>query len=643
MTDKINPQSLKPAVLMRLLNTAGFGTVITEHRLRRHRNRAGYVIGTEKTINLFKYAAWLTHEFFREKPQAKDYFEKKRQQNLKSLEAVRAAQDIGRIPETVNPLRKESAIASFKVFCETYFSEVFYLPWSPDHLRVIDKIERAVRNGGLFALAMPRGSGKTVLCQTAVVWSALSGAAPFICLIAASADRAQNLLENIKTWLETNILLHEDFPEVCFPVKCLERIANRQKGQKYLGEPTRIEWSADKIVLPTIADSQASGVVITCSGMHGSDIRGQQHARPDGRVERPALVLIDDPQTTESAWSKSQSERREMILAGDVLGMAGPGKKIAGLMACTIIRPDDMASRILDREKHPDWQGERTKLVYSFPTNEKLWSKYAELRGDSLRNDGDGKIATEFYREHRHEMDAGAVVAWTERFNSDEISAVQNAMNLKFRDELAFYAEYQNEPKVEDLGEEMLTAEQICEKTNGYPRGVIPLQSQHLTMFIDVHQHVLFWMLTAWEQNFTGSIIDYGTYPDQHRDYFMLRDCQRTIQQATGGAGLEASIYSALEQLGTSHFDRVYFRDDGSEMRIERCLIDANWGQSTDVVYQFCRQSKHGAILFPSHGQYIGASSIPFSEHKRQKGNVPLHRSSLRVQYSAFRWSAHKH
>jgi hypothetical protein len=56
-------------------------------------------------------------------------------------------------------------------------------------------------------------------------------------------------------------------------------------------------------------------------------------------------------------------------------------------------------------------------------------------------------------------------------------------------------------------------------------------------------------------------------------------------------------------------------------MRIGRCLIDANWGQSTDVVYQFCRQSKHGAILFPSHGQYVGASSIPFSEHKRQKGD----------------------
>ena len=355
--------------------------------------------------------------------------------------------------------------------------------------------------------------------------------------------------------------------------------------------------------------------------MHGSDIRGQQHARPDGRVERPSLVLIDDPQTTESAWSRSQSERREAILGGDVLGMAGPGKKIAGLMACTVIRPGDMASRILDREKHPDWQGERTKLVYAFPSNDALWAKYAELRADSLRNDGDGRIATEFYREHRAAMDAGAVVAWPERFNPDELSAIQHAMNLKQRDEIAFFSEFQNEPKVEELGDEMLTVEEIIEKTNGYNRGVIPQDCQHITMFIDVHQNALYWMIVGWEPNFTGFVMDYGTWPDQHREYFMLRDCQRTIKHVTGGAGLEASIYSALEKLADEKLAVPYYRNDGMEMRVERCLIDAGWGQTSDVVYQFCRQSKQAAILFPSHGQYVGASSIPFSEHNRQKGD----------------------
>mgnify|MGYP000922394388 CR=1 FL=1 len=56
-----------------------------------------------------------------------------------------------------NPERKARATGNFRFFCETYFPEIFYLPWSRDHHRVIDKIERAVLNGGLFAMAMPRG------------------------------------------------------------------------------------------------------------------------------------------------------------------------------------------------------------------------------------------------------------------------------------------------------------------------------------------------------------------------------------------------------------------------------------------------------------------------------------------------------
>ncbi|MBI1371816.1 MAG: hypothetical protein GC159_03525 [Phycisphaera sp.] len=619
-----NPRQLKPSELVRMLNSLGRGEVISERQLRRHRNRAGYTIvdrRSPKTVDLFRYAAWLTLEYHKPKKQPVSYDEVKRRQAERNAEAVRAAQDIGQIPEVADPKRRAHCEESFRGFCETYFPEVFYLPWSEDHLRVIEKIERAVRSGGLCAMAMPRGSGKTVLCQAAVIWAALIGATPFICLIAASADRARDLLENIKVWLETNPLLQADFPEVTYPIMCLERITNRQKGQKHNGEPTRIEWASDRIVLPTITGSRASGVVISCSGMKGSDIRGQNYARADGQVVRPQLVMVDDPQTTESAWSPSQSQRREAILAGDVLGMAGPGKKIAGLMACTVIRPGDMADNILDRDKHPEWQGERTKMVYAFPSAEKLWAKYAELRADSLRNDGDGTVATEFYRVNQDAMDAGSIVAWPQRFNDDELSAIQHAMNLRLRDEAAFFAEYQNEPIVEEVGEEMLTAEQIAAKLNGYPRNGIPLSCNHLTMFVDVQQKVLFWMLCAWEENFTGYIVDYGTWPSQKRAYFTLRDVRSTIARAAPGAGTEGQIYAALDKLTAEMLTRAYRREGGAEMRIDRCLVDANWGQSTDVVYQFCRQSSFAGVLLPSHGKYVGASSVPFSEYKRKRGD----------------------
>ena len=48
-------------------------------------------------------------------------------------------------------------------------------------------------------------------------------------------------------------------------------------------------------MLPTIEGSKAWGAVISSFGMKGSEIRGQNYARVDGKVVRPQLVMVDDP------------------------------------------------------------------------------------------------------------------------------------------------------------------------------------------------------------------------------------------------------------------------------------------------------------------------------------------------------------
>jgi len=337
-------------------------------------------------------------------------------------------------------------------------------------------------------------------------------------------------------------------------------------------------------------------------------------------------VVLDDPQMDESARSLSQCANRESILAGAVLGLAGPGKKISGIMPCTVIRPNDMADNILDRDVHPEWNGERTRMVYSFPDNEKLWQQYAELRADSLRAGKRGEDATEFYRANREAMDKGAEIAWPERHNSDELSALQHAMNLKLQDEAAFFAEYQNEPlPAEGAGSDDLTADEIASKLNRLERGAAPIAVQHLTMFIDVQGTLLYYVVAGWEKDFTGYVLDYGTWPDQQRAYFTLRDARRTLTVATGITGLEGSIYAGLEALTSDLLVREWVREDGAAMRIGKCLVDANWGNSTDTVYQFCRQSTHASVLMPSHGRFVGASSIPFSEYKRKHGDQVGH------------------
>jgi len=617
----LDPRALRPAELARLLNSTPLGEVVQAHTLYRQRNRAGYRIGDGRTVDLVRYVAWLARERHEPRPAREtdsyeDLKERARDRNAR-LSAI--GRDIAPLPEVVKPERKAGAAGSFQRFCEAYFPQTFYLPWSGDHLKVIARIEQAVLHGGLFALAMPRGSGKSSLCERACIWAILYGHRRFVCLIGSDEGHAVNMLDTIKTELESNNLLLEDFPEAIHPVRCLEGIANRCAGQLCNGQRTYIEWTAKEIVLPTIPGSKASGAILKVAGITGR-IRGMKHQTADGDSIRPDLVILDDPQTDESARSLSQCQARQSILAGAVLGLAGPGRKISGIMPCTVIKPGDMADRILDRDAHPEWNGERCKMVYSFPEDQKLWDRYAEIRAESLRNGGDGSEATEFYREHRQEMNQGAQVAWPERHNPDELSGIQHAMNLKARDEATFWAEYQNEPLADAQGEtETLDADAVAGKVNGRRRGEVPVKCEHLTAYVDVQQKLLFYAVCAWQSDFTGYVIDYGTYPEQAMSYFRLREVERTLRRVHQGTGVEGAVYAGLEALTNELLGKEWPRDDGAVMRIGLCLVDQGW--LTDVVHQFCRQSAHAALLMPARGHGITASQKPISEYDRKRGD----------------------
>ena len=654
----INPSNMRVVDVARLLNSTSFGFVLAQARLYREFNRVGFRIGSSenpRNINLLKYIAWMFDRKHtpEETSGARSYEDRRNAERDRQAEQSLAGRDIGPLPEVVNPDRKAACERNFQLFCESYFPETYALAWSPDHLKVIEKIETAVLRGGLFALALPRGSGKTTITESAALWSMLYGHREFVVLIGATESAALELLDSLKTELEVNERLAEDFPEVCYPVAQLEGIANRCAGQLYKGERTRITWTSNEIVLPTVEGSRASGIIVRVAGITGR-IRGMKFKRSDGRNVRPSLVVIDDPQTSESAGSLEQTRKRVRVLAGDILGLAGPGQKISGIMPCTIIRPGDMADIILNRNTHPDWNGEKTRMVYRFPTNMKLWEEYAEIRAEALRTEGNFQKATEFYLANREAMDAGAEVSWEARFNHDEVSALQHAMNLKFQDEAAFMSEYQNDPLPDDTADDsLLSVDEICAKINGLARRRVPLKCDRLTMFVDVQKALLFYVVIAWAEDFTGAVIDYGSWPDQHRHEYSLADANPSIQTLFPKAGFEGALYAALSALTDECLGREWEREDGAVLKIERALVDANWGQSTDVVYQFCRQSSHAGVILPSHGRYVGASSKPMTEYRKQQGdrlgfnwmipNVAGKRAIRHVIYDTNYWKSFIH
>jgi phage terminase large subunit GpA-like protein len=323
-------------------------------------------------------------------------------------------------------------------------------------------------------------------------------------------------------------------------------------------------------------------------------------------------------------------------------------------MPCTVIQAEDLVDQLLDPVKFPAWQGERIPFVRKWADrHEDLWmEQYRLIRTAYNPDDPDDYLrarreATEFYEAHREEMDQGCEIGWPYCFEADkgEVSAIQHAYNALIDDgEAVFASEFQNEPFLPPEEEGQLTVDEVYARLNNLKRGDIPTSCERLTAFIDVQGKLLYYAVVAWGMDFTGYVIDYGTYPDQRRRYFMLRQATKTLQRAFPGTGQEGAWRAGLEKLTDDLISREWKRDDGVGLRISRCLIDANDGNAAGTVYDFCRQSAHAAVVMPSRGKGVTASSTPFSDYKRKAGDrisefnwrIPARQGKNAVRYILF-------
>jgi phage terminase large subunit GpA-like protein len=351
----------------------------------------------------------------------------------------------------------------------------------------------------------------------------------------------------------------------------------------------------------------------------------------EGNQIRPDFVIIDDPQDEDSAASPNQVEKRLNVIHKAILRSAGHKTGMSVVMPCTVIQKDDLVDQLLDKKKRSAWQGERIPFVRSWATaHETLWiGKYKDLR--TTYNDSDPedhlrarRDATNFYAANRDEMDAGAVVSWEHCYSEaeNEISAIQHAYNALIDDgEEVFASEFQNEPlrAVEDNTQ--ISVNYLESLTNNLGRRDIPNSCERLTAFIDVQHEILYYAVVAWAVDFTGYIIDYGHFPEQGRSYFAVRDVKIGLTKSFKGSGQEGAWRAGFSHLVGSLCGREWPRDDGTILRINRLLIDANEGNASQTIHEFCRTSDHAAVVMPSKGRGLTSASRPFSEYRRNPGD----------------------
>ncbi len=483
---------------------------------------------------------------------------------------------------TIDTERRRECEADIYVALQTYFPDLFYEDFTEDRREMIDAIMHRIKYGGAQAIAAPRGEGKTTITECVITMCMLWGLLKFPLIVAATGPDATRIFNNIKFRLETSELLHADYPEVCSPIRALEGWASKARMQTVAGQPTRMVWSADYIILPTVDGSKASGVTMACKGLDGS-IRGVNY-----RGIRPDFILIDDPETRESARSEKQIGQRELTIEQDIGGLGGSGKRTATLMLTTLMNHTCLSSRYTDRRAKPAYNGIRQAMIKEMPTNADLWDRYIELRRNGMESgkDADGREAHDYYIEHRDEMDAGAVVSNESRFITDvaedgrqiEVSAIQHCYN-KIADHGwdHFATEYQNNPP-DDAGPETngITALVVRSRINGGNQRVVPAWAEKVTAAIDLRKRWLDWSVFAWRQGAIADVVDYGEDPVPISDGMTVEDAlMMALQDRRDAWSLDGEMCMVTP--------------DGEPRPIDLTLVDS--GKWTTTVYKFCAES----------------------------------------------------
>lgn len=531
--------------------------------------------------------------------------------------ASRKARDIGPLPPVKAPQRRKRCERNLFKFFETYlFHSMFCKPFGKNHKTLIARVQKKILYGGLQAVAMPRGEGKTTIIEGAAIWAVLYGHRRYLVPIHATQELSDMSLERMRVEIETNELLLEDFPEVCYPIRRLEGLGQKTAGQLLDNQPTKIEWGKSLLVLPTVEGSVSSGSRIEARGITGS-LRGLV-AYIGGQRRRPDQVLIDDFQTDESARSVEQCANRLDTIERGIMGLVGPGEELAAFAAITVIEKGDAADTLLSRDICPIWEGLRMGFMIGEPSFPEHWEQYNTLRLLAVMEKREPIEAWDYYRAHQAEMDAGFDVSWDGKVPARYISPKHYCGEMRLARPKFFWSEMQNSPQDTVTGERFLRADDLAVKTLNYERGAVPLDAQWITVGIDVQLRGLYYVVQAITPTFSSYVIEYGCYPEQKRPIWTAATMRPTLAEVFKGQTEDAQVYNGLKALTDHLCKKRWKRVDDVEQPLNLIGVDANW--KTSIVKQFVRESQFGAVIFPVHSNFIGCNETPISEYRARAG-----------------------
>lgn len=509
------------------------------------------------------------------------------------------------IPPCKNPERRAACLEDPELFLKTYFAARFYNPFVSHHKHMIQAIVACARDGGDQAIAAPRGDGKSQIAIHMLAYVILKGYCRFPVFVQCTRKLAEKSFKQFKGFWEKNHLLAEDFPEICWPVKCLNGAAQRAAQQHVDGINTEIAWTADSVRFPKVPSSPYGGIAVMYFGLD-SAIRG---VNDEG--ERPTFVLIDDPETPDVAANDEQNNKVEVMIDSDIAGLGAPDKPLARMVLTTIQNSHCYSARVTNPRIKPSWDGKRYAMLEVWPDcwtadestgHKQHWHEYIKLRQkDQSSGDRYGRSATAYYLANQEAMDAGAVISNPYRFLSNltpDGYPIEHTALQAFFNRVADWgidrvlSELQNDPTDEEEIQTVgLTAGLIATRLSGFQQREIPPSAIACTVGLDLGDRVCHWVKCAWWGRAIGCIVDYG----------IMETSGLAIRAET-----EAIQHALLNAFPGWRTDLLAAECEHAPLFLS--LVDSGDGQHSDAVYKFCREA--GSPFFPSKGWDTGRFRI---------------------------------
>lgn len=563
------------------------------------------------------------------------------------------------IPECVNPRRRELCLKDPERFLRTYHKKKFRQPFGRVHQRIIQTIHDRALTGGKKSIAAPRSRGKSTIVKGMNIFLTAAEMVRFIVPICATSKLASRIYKDYRDEWSNNQLLYEDFPEICAPVRELEGAPQRASRQHVDGHLTLINWSAtDFLRLPRVPGdaneylkslgrewSPYGGVKMTFAGLDAA-IRGLNIDD-----DRPDCIIIDDPETRESAKNPDQCDDRKAIVQTDIEGLEGQDKPMAIILITTIQNTFCYSAQVTDPEIMPAWEGERWGWVEKWPDRLDLWEEYITKRKIAqAAGDRHGMAAVAFYLANRKAMDAG-VVMLADNYKEVRLpdgrhavhSAIQEAYN-KIADTSmsAFKSEYQNAP--EEVGEEFkikILPHTVIGCQSDFDRYSVESDVSITVAGVDVRKTELHYARLASGELIRNQLSDY--------DVQGHGTTETTVEEA------ERLILDGLYKLDSTWAENPLIDADGTARGLDLVLIDKGWlgswkedGQkktwATQPVEAFC-MAKGLRRYLPAKGQPNYRSPAPgenviIGDNWHMNRGEGAERSCTEVIWNAEHWHA---